>query len=64
MFGSAKASKPKEETIPHLTNDDIVDSRKYLLRHLRDYVSWDKDDPEHIEMVCRIIDALKNLGRA
>ena len=49
--------------INHLTNDDIIKTREYLLRHLRDYVSLERDEPEHIEIVCRIMEALRTLEK-
>ena len=61
MFSRTKKIEPIKETLDFLTNDDEVKTRAYLLRHLRDYVEWNENDPEHITMVCRIVDALKRL---
>jgi hypothetical protein len=56
-----KKSKTIETTT--LTRADVVQVESYLVNNLRDYLSWNDKDPEHIKQVCVIVDALNKLKR-
>jgi hypothetical protein len=53
--------KPKAIEPMMLAKSDLANTESYLIRHLKDYVSWNENDPEHIAQVCRIVDALSKL---
>lgn len=64
LFGTKKTMQKQESNEPiRLTKGLLADTESYLVRHLKDYVEWNEDDPEHIAQVCRIVDALSKLGK-
>jgi hypothetical protein len=60
-LGAKEIEKPKTIEPIELTKGDLASTHDYLVRHLKDYVSWNENDPEHIAQVCRIVDALSKL---
>ena len=63
MFGFGKDNKKKFQEDLKWTPEDSQKTKNYLLRQLRDYLEFNEDDPEHIEMVCRIVDSLANINK-
>ena len=64
LFGTVKVVEKPESNEPiRLTKGLLADTESYLTRHLKDYVEWNENDPEHIAQVCRIVDALSKLGK-
>lgn len=50
--------KPEKELKNHLTLYDKDAIKRYLVRHINDYVRWNLNEPEHINMVCQLVGAL------
>jgi len=64
LFGTAKiVEKPESNEPIRPTKGLLADTESYLTRHLKDYVEWNENDPDHISQVCRIVDALSKLGK-